>query len=292
MQEANCICGSSSSTVLWDKSQREANGILRSVVIRAPDGSIIHGRNVFCNNCGLVYITPRMSQDELDHFYRHDYRKIYYNGSKEGEAIHARHAYSLLKEVGMVTANHLDVGCSTGALIALTGGCGIEPNEEHYAIAKEKGLNVQCTTVEEYEGGPFELITMMNALEHVADPVAVLTKLRSLLTGNGRVMVSVPNLYGKVVNLPPDVFLSNAHLYNFGEATLTALFLRCGLRPVALAKVIESIGEKLYMLSKKAKPAEVTPSFSLDDVSATQKHLEVWDQVWLMKEYIKKSGFI
>lgn len=291
MQETNCLCGSSDSTVLWDKTQRESLGTLHSVVIRAPDGSIVQGRNVICNNCGLVYLNPRMSQHELDNFYRHDYRKIYHAGSREAETIHARNALALLKQAGMVTTNHLDVGCSTGAFIALTGGCGIEPNEEHCNIAKEKGLNVQCVTVEEYDGGQYDLVTMMNALEHVTDPVAVLTKLRSLLTDNGRVMVSVPNLYGKAVNKPPDAFLSNAHLYSFGEATLTALFLRCGLLPVAVATVVEAIGEKLYMLAKKAKPVEVEPSFSLDDIAATQKRLDNWDKVWLMKQEVMRLGF-
>ena len=289
MKEVNCdLCGSSESVTIWDKTEREKAGILRSVVIRNDQGEIIQGRNVMCLRCGLVYVSPRLSKAELDRFYAEDYRKIYRSGaSLEAEKRHARTAYSLMPQ-----GIHLDIGCSTGQLIRMTDGCGIEPNQEYCEKAKNAGLSVENCTIEDYDPGiRFDVITMLNALEHVASPSAVLTKIHDLLSDDGHVLISVPNLLNTHLNIPADAFLSNAHLHNFTPATLHMLLAKVGLHAVKAWSVAEEMGEKIYVLAQKGRPTEII----FDDNIAkryeyTKRFLTCADELFMLKHVLLSGG--
>jgi len=245
------LCGAKGNyEVIWDKAEREKQGKLQSVIIPGH----IHSRNVICKNCGLVYVEPKMSREELAKFYAEDYRKIYGGQhSLDAEKRHAQTAYRL-----MPLGSHLDIGCSTGELLELTGGQGIEPSEEYCKIAKNNGLKVINTTFEEYSGRQiFNVITMLNALEHVYSPTEVLKKIYNLLSEEGIVLISVPNVLSGTLNIPVDAFLSNAHLYNFSAATLGIMMQKCGLKPIAVYLIPEEMGEKVYMIAKKDVEHEI-----------------------------------
>jgi len=245
------LCGAKGNyEVIWDKAEREKQGKLQSVIIPGH----IHSRNVMCKSCGLVYVDPKMSREELAKFYAEDYRKIYGGQhSLDAEKRHAEMAYKLMPK-----GKHLDIGCSTGELLKLTGGQGIEPNREHCKIANSNGLSVFNSTLEEYRGeSKFDVITMLNTLEHVYSPTEVLTKINSLLDDGGYVLVSVPNVLSTTINIPVDAFLSNAHLHNFSAATLGIMMQKCGLKPIAVYLIPEEMGEKVYMIAKKDVKHEI-----------------------------------
>lgn len=285
------LCGSEVCTVLWDKTEREKAGILRSVVIRDENGGIVQGRNVMCKRCGLVYVSPRMSKAELDRFYAEDYRKIYGGAcSLESEKRHAGTAFRLIRH--LLPAECLDIGCSTGQLIRMTGGCGIEPNAEYCEVAQKAGLNVANTTIEDYDPGiRFDVITMLNALEHVASPSTVLTKIHDLLNDDGHVLISVPNLLNTHLNIPVDAFLSNAHLYNFTPATLHMMMGKAGLHAARAYLVAEEMGEKIYVLAQKGEPTELI----FDDHIAkryeyTKRFLTCADELFALKHVLSGGG--
>jgi len=305
IEHVNCdLCGSNDYVVLWDKTECEKAGKLNSVVIRDENGNIIHGRNVMCKRCGLVYVTPRMSREELDRFYAEDYRKIYKGGnSLEAEKRHANTAYKLIRNQCKFKPNtqiaFLDIGCSTGELVAqmhTTLGVkayGIEPNKKRSWLMEHLKLNVENCTIEDYNPGfQFDIITMLNALEHVLSPTAALTKIHSLLNDGGYVLISVPNLENHTIHIGVDAFLSNAHLYNFTPATLAILMRKCGLIPVKAYPVIEEMGEKVYILAQKGEPNEI-----IYDDNVEQKilfmfdHLSKWEEVIDMKIKIARMGF-
>lgn len=300
------LCGSDDYVTIWDKSEREKAGVLRSVVIRDEQGNIIQGRNVMCKRCGLVYVSPRMSREELDRFYAEDYRKIYGGGaSLEAEERHAKTAASLLPldREGFggflhPVKNHLDIGSSTGRLIEYTGGYGIEPNiryyeiaknkKTHYGIARQENLRVENCTIEDYDPDhKFDNITMLNALEHVLSPTAVLQKIHGLLNDGGHVLISVPNLTSTNITIPVDAFLSNAHLFNFTAHTLGILMQKCGLAPKNVWLIPEEMGEKVYMLARKDVPTEIVFDDDIKKrIEMTKHFLEYADRVFLLKHIL------
>lgn len=295
-EHVNCdLCGSEDAVVLWDKTEREKAGVLRSVVIRDEQGNIIQGRNVICKRCGLVYVTPRLTKKELDRFYAEDYRKIYKGGNGFGaEKRHAENAFQVLQGIRPLKGKLLDVGCSTGKLLERIGWeinvvlYGIEPNLEYCEIAKASKAaspNVENCTIEDYNPGfRFDVITMLNALEHVTSPTAVLRKIHGLLNENGHVLISVPNLLSTHINIPVDAFLSNAHLFNFTAATLGIMMRKCGLMPVKVWLIPEEMGEKVYVLAKKDVPREI-----VYDDNAEQRmkmFLEYVDRVHVLRQVL------
>lgn len=311
MEHVNCdLCGSDSdnAVVLWDKTEREKAGVLRSVVIRDEQGNIIQGRNVICKRCGLVYVTPRLTKKELDRFYAEDYRKIYNGGHGfEAEKRHAENAFQVLQGIRpfsrlryLPEGKLLDVGCSTGKLLERIGWeinvglYGIEPNLEYCEIAKASkvaNLNVENCTIEDYNPDfRFDTITMLNALEHVFSPTAVLTKIHGLLNEDGHVLISVPNLLSTHINIPVDAFLSNVHLYNFTPATLGIMAQKCGFRPVKIFSISEEMGEKIYMLVQKSESVEVVYDDNIEKrIEFTKMFLEYSDRLFVLKHVLSNG---
>lgn len=295
MQYINCnLCGSNDYEVLWDKTEREKQGILYSVVIRDKDGNIVQGRNVICKTCGLVYVNPRLGDEELKEFYENDYRKIYGgDNSLAAEHAHAKTAMELLWQVPGET--FLDIGCSTGQLVKQmqVKRClishGIEPNIKHCTIAKNAGLNVLPVGIENYNPGMrFDIITMLNTLEHVTGPAKMLGKVHSLLSDNGYFLVSVPNLHNTHINIPVDAFLSNAHLYNFTPATLGMMMQQHGFKLLNVYLIPEEMGEKIYILAQKS---ETRVEIVFDDnikkrIKLTKAFLYHADQLFVLKHVL------
>ena len=95
----------------------------------------------------------------------------------------------------------LDFGCGTGANLRafsqLGEGFGLDASPEAVAFCRERGLN----RVELLQGplpqnppfgGRFDLITMLDVLEHIPDETAVLKKLGSWLVPGGVLLLAVP----------------------------------------------------------------------------------------------------
>jgi 2-polyprenyl-3-methyl-5-hydroxy-6-metoxy-1,4-benzoquinol methylase len=93
--------------------------------------------------------------------------------------------------------------------------------------ARYPAVTVSCSLLEQYEPGrTFDNIVLGHVLEHVDDPVAILTRVKGWLSPAGRIFASVPNArslhrqMGVVMNLLP------------AENSLNALDLHHGHRRV------------------------------------------------------------
>ncbi len=203
------------------------------------------GQNVtyrLCENCGLVYQSPRMTQAESAAFYAQEYRLLNEGSTlptqrnlanQRGRAA-SLHAFS--KPFLGAIRRHLDIGCSTGLLLQVfQGACqcqsiGIEPGEAHRDNARKAGLTVYASLdeLELSETGRFDLISMAHVLEHLPDPVRYLAHLRdNLLEPTGWLLMEVPNLYAH------DSF-EPAHLVAYSAHTLRQTMEKAGLEIIRL----------------------------------------------------------
>jgi SAM-dependent methyltransferase len=70
----------------------------------------------------------------------------------------------------------------------------VDFDEAAAAVARSNGHGYFCGRIEEFETDEtFDLVLMLNLIEHVHDPVAVLRRVRSLLSRHGRVLIKTPN---------------------------------------------------------------------------------------------------
>lgn len=190
--------------------------------------------NRICQDCGLVYQSPRMTEGEMAVYYQAEYRRTYQG--VEGPivrdlAVQTARAQSLLGFVRPHIAfidRCLDIGCSTGLILQYLRdhyGCqpvGIEPGDAYRAYAQGQGLTVYTSLDELEKAGEncFSLISMSHVLEHLPNPVGYLSHLREkLIEPDGWLLIEVPNLYAH------DSF-EVAHLVAFSPHTLQEV-LRC-----------------------------------------------------------------
>jgi SAM-dependent methyltransferase len=96
----------------------------------------------------------------------------------------------------------LDVGCGTGKLLKIAARwyeCeGVEPSETAVAECRRQGFKVTLGFFEDVDLPPasYDVITMDAVMEHVLDPVVVLTRINHLLRPGGVVAIKVPKLNG------------------------------------------------------------------------------------------------
>jgi len=185
-------------------------------------------RYSLCQDCGLVFQSPRISEDSLAAFYSSGYRQLVQGSEKPTEkdlrvqAGRARHLIQFVQQIVPSVSHHLDIGSSSGALMRAfqefyrCEGIGVEPGQAYRARSRSLGLDV-CANLadldlEKHES--FDLVSMAHVLEHIPDPVAYLTQLRERwMTPGGYLLIEVPNLFGHRS-------VEFAHLVLFSPTTL------------------------------------------------------------------------
>lgn len=127
-----------------------------------------------CKNCGFVFVNPQPSLKELSEYYNGLY-KIPIETIKISQTNKAKYVSKIIKN--LKKGNLLEVGCSYGFLINNLHKNGW--NVEGIEISKEAsdyarnilGLDVFTGKIEEYNPKEkFDVIIMMDVLEHLTDP--------------------------------------------------------------------------------------------------------------------------
>jgi 2-polyprenyl-3-methyl-5-hydroxy-6-metoxy-1,4-benzoquinol methylase len=199
-----------------------------------------------CKGCGLAYVDPIPTRDELARFYAERYRLEYKQASQPRlKHIHraGRVAQGRLRTAALLAAppaRVLDCGAGGGEFSYLLTSrgyrlTGIEPNDGYREYARaEYGVDLRPGTLDDndFAPGEFDLITIFHVIEHVPDPGAALARLSGWLRPGGHLYVEVPNALTDVSS--PSNLYHRAHLYYFAAAPLAALARRAGLSPVLL----------------------------------------------------------
>ena len=158
-----------------------------------------------CANCKTIFIHP-VPVEHLKKIYPSNYYS-FVNKPKNlvvrlKEWLDKRFFKKILKQLPAQPINVLDVGGGTGWMldvlkktdkrIGLTQVVDID--EKAKSIAEEKGHAYFEGTIETFTTDKrFHLILMLNLIEHVANPLAVLQKAESLLSPGGIIVIKTPN---------------------------------------------------------------------------------------------------
>ena len=175
-------------------------------------------------DCGAAFLNPRMTDEELNLFYTSgDYRKkteLDDEGSKLAEIQHKNRAEYIVNLLGNADfESHLDIGCSSGHLLkAIEGkhpeifsmGVDIDP------VLKTSDFLI-VETLEEVDR-EFDLITMIQTLEHINDPVKMLKMVYDRLAPNGLLVIEVPNRRASMI-----AFVPPQHVIAYDDKSLSYL---------------------------------------------------------------------
>lgn len=162
-------------------------------------------RYVRCPACSLVFRNPQPVGSVVEEFYREDYDGTY--GAVESGAGRLpvyRGVLGHLSAYRKPPGRLLDIGCGDGAFLSLCQAAGwtcfgVEVSRRAAERAAQRGITMLAPRwVHQPVGSSmrdesYDVVTLVNVLETMLDPVAVLRRVRRAMTPGGLLLVRVSN---------------------------------------------------------------------------------------------------
>jgi len=186
-----------------------------------------------CVQCGLIWISPRLTPEGYAEFYAKWYRKLSAVFTNPAASVKAqwRYADCVIPKV-TVLANRsgqtcLDAGGSNGIIGAkLRDRWGLkvtvlDPSPSEVAEAQERGLEAECGLIETHDfgGRTFDIVAILQSIEHFQDIAAVFDRVsHELLSPEGLLLVDFVRTVPKL-----------DHCYTLGTYAMSRYILDAGL---------------------------------------------------------------
>jgi dolichol-phosphate mannosyltransferase len=204
-----------------------------------------------CLNCKMFSVHPLPS--DIKKVYSEDYftgalngfgyvdydtdkepmRKVFVNYVKRinevtNASLNKKSAKKYLLDIGAATGFFIDIARSAGFKVS-----GVEISSTAAKIAESKGLKVFNGTLEEFSPKTvkYNVITMLDVIEHVEDPRRLLVKAAEILEKKGIIVINTPDsgsLYARVLNKKWHLIVPPEHIYYFNRNSITKLLNETG----------------------------------------------------------------
>jgi SAM-dependent methyltransferase len=161
--------------------------------IRDPEHQVVR-----CGECGLYYVNPVPVAAVLSR--RVQDSAAYTDDQLRKRDFFRRRAERLFERMP-AQGRLLDIGCAIGTELAAGKEhgwqvTGLELAESSVRIARQAGFQVHSAPLTEvgFADGSFDLITMNHVLEHVAHTPSFMREVRRILSNDGLLFISLPNV--------------------------------------------------------------------------------------------------
>jgi 2-polyprenyl-3-methyl-5-hydroxy-6-metoxy-1,4-benzoquinol methylase len=237
------LCSDPNASVLFEK--------LEDVEDRVPGFYSISE----CNNCSLVYLSRRPTEDSLPLCYSTNYhvvddaRRHFIADFLYSLRLKLRYS-ALLKACGIKWTTLLEIGCGDGSFLswmhrnrpASCSFVGIDYLVPPLA-SPDPRLSLLQGEFEKVEFNiDFEVVVMFNVLEHVADPLKVLKRISEIMSPSGILFGEVPNWLSPWRRLFPRHWQGlqiPRHQTHFDPHTLRKLLEVAGYKNIILRPVYD-----------------------------------------------------
>lgn len=163
-----------------------------------------------CSSCGHLSLRPTLDSAQIESLYTNFYPRSTFDVERWSPAPAVNRAvmwWSGLRSSAFrwVPRNVrvLDIGCGFGESLGYhrNRGCdahGVEADANILRVAARHNLQVKAGLFRaaDYEPASFDVVTLDQVIEHVADPVAVLRDVAAVLKPGGLAILSTPNARG------------------------------------------------------------------------------------------------
>ena len=219
LENTSCaVCGKSSETELFHKNSF---------------------RIVKCNECGLVYVNPRLSKQDVSDLYNWNLISPlqYYRENQEGDYITFQERVKEIERLYGKKGTMLDIGCNIGTFLKaakeLGWDCyGVDINKEVEEECRKIGMKFFSAPLEEikFKEEFFDVIIMNDLIEHMHDPRELLNHAYALLKKEGLIFIVTPDVGSITAHLLSKKWhhlKPNEHLIYFSKATIKRLLEEC-----------------------------------------------------------------
>lgn len=222
------------------------------ILCGASEFSVIHEKHhwqyLCCRDCNLISIHPRPNLQALMQCYRNYLPQRAPEIDKWGKMmapVNRKSAEVIEARAGGKKGELFDIGCGLGFFLQemnhrgwQVSGLEISKTGRQF-IKKRLGLAVYSEPLEQLSlpDGMFDVVTLFYVVEHVIDPLLLLTEIRRILKPDGFVLIRWPHTTPVVKLLGPlakklDLYHTPFHLYDFSPDTMEKLLRRAGFTSV------------------------------------------------------------
>lgn len=197
-----------------------------------------------CENCGLLQCPETSS---VLQFYKALQDTEYEKGRAERylqAAVLVKIALRAVGQSGIHKLKLLDVGAGSGVLVEAAShagfnAIGIEPSAWLADVGKKHGLNIiEGVLPNSAVGTAFDLVTVVDVIEHVTDPLGLLISVRDMLRPGGKCLIVTPDVSSIIAKLFGFKWWHYriAHISYFNRRNLSLLAERAGLHVCSFSR--------------------------------------------------------
>ena len=206
-----------------------------------------------CTDCRHVQLLPRPTEDEDKEFYNKNLQDKNRDKEIDYETLRINNLFDTKRHVRLIQmlctnldSRILDIGSGYGFFVnelynsGYKNVTGIEISCERRAMAL-KHSHVQIIDFDvnnpDRDIGKFDFLTLFHVLEHMADPVDFLKKIKSLLNAAGILICEVPNVREMLLDNCREYnnfYWIRAHLNYFSGEALLDCFRKAGFENVEI----------------------------------------------------------
>jgi SAM-dependent methyltransferase len=219
-----------------------------------------------CRRCGLIYISPRPSRDEVANLYGHDHARISareHLAAENYKRLHARHTLAILRQHA-TSGRLLEIGPGAGFFLEEARAAGFAPHGIELNPAQVefiRGRGIPCvaeTAAQAFAGQSFEVIYHCDVISHLHDPIAEFRAMHGRLGERGLLLFETGNLgdvrLDRLARVPR--FQYPDHLFFLSTGNIASLLALSGFELLAMHRY--SLGADLlrWRLSAMLKPPQ------------------------------------
>ena len=268
------LCGGTRKTVLRDAnwaSEQNVEEIAR--IYCSSSETKLMDPLVRCDECGCQYLSPCLHPEKIQEGYTDAVDPVFVTQNPFRIATFTRTLQSISQRVALPEGSRiLDVGCAEGAFPKAAkdlgfNPVGIEPSRWMCEFAKkEYQLDVRQGTLEEqhFADEKFDMVTLWDVLEHVAEPAVTLKLVHKLLSSEGTLVLTYPDISGWPARLMGSrwPFLLSVHLTYYTPETITRQLAETGFVVHSIVPYWQTLSLG-YALKRAAQVSKLfTPLFN------------------------------
>jgi SAM-dependent methyltransferase len=265
IERACPLCGSRAEAHVVETAFDASRLGRLSFASRKPP-ELMHWRLVTCAGCGLLYANPAPAGDEL----LHEYRAAGFDAGSESQFAAGTYAAVVGRLLPTLPdrAGVLDIGAGDGAFLerlldlGFSGLVGLEPSP---AARSGASVRIRDSIHEEpfepgvFDGGGFSLVTCLQTIEHLPEPLAACREAGRLLKAGGALLLVCHDRgawSARVLGRRSPIY-DIEHLQLFDRVTLRALLERSGFQRIVVHRLVNRYPLRYWLRLARAPEALV-----------------------------------